>query len=299
MEDLKDKNCFITGAASGIGRSFAIALAKEGMNVFISDIDLESLQKVKRDIEDLGSSIWACKCDVSKFKDFENAAKEFYSKLGNLDLLINNAGIAVGGDMFELELEDWKSVLDVNLWSIIHSLKIFLPRMVERGSGHIVNVASGAGVFGSSEPLPYITSKFAVVGLSEALFGRLRNFGIDVSVVIPSYIKTNIFDSMKTRYSKKLVNEIGKEKLMKIEKNIIGEIKSRSMDPDRAVKKYIRGIKKKQLYVFDLRTPLILMALKGQKPQQYEEFLLNYNKNFANIIREQFLKYGMDVNLYM
>ena len=295
MEDLKEKNCFITGAASGIGRSFAIALAKEGMALFITDIDLENLRIVKRDIEELGAKVFTCKCDVSSYKDFEKAAQEFYSILGNLDLLINNAGIAIGGDMFELQLEDWKSVLDENLWSVIHSLKIFLPHMVERGSGHIVNVASGAGIFGSSEPLPYITSKFAVVGLSEALFGRLKDFGIDVSVIIPSYIKTKIFDSMKTRYSKKLINELGKEKLKEIEKNIISEIMSRSMNPDRAVKKYIRGIKNNELYIVDSRALLNSLIQKADS-QKYKCFIDNAMVNVQDTTKKYFLKAGINVD---
>jgi len=95
MKEFKGKNCLITGAASGIGRSFAIALANEGMNLFITDINMEGLEKVKNEIEKVGVKVHAGKCDVSKCEDFEDMAKEFYSKLGDVDLLINNAGIAI------------------------------------------------------------------------------------------------------------------------------------------------------------------------------------------------------------
>ncbi len=120
MKDLKNKNCFLTGAASGIGRSFALALAKEGMNLYISDINMERLESVKKEVEELGAKVFTARCDVSKFEDFEKAANDFHSKLGDVDLLINNAGISVGGSIEELELEDWKEVLDINLWSIIY-----------------------------------------------------------------------------------------------------------------------------------------------------------------------------------
>lgn len=147
MKELKNKNCLITGASSGIGRSFALALAKEGINLFITDINVEGLEKVKTEIEELGATVYSDRCDVSKFEDFKKIAKNFYSQLGDVDLLINNAGIAIAGGIESLEIEDWKKVLDVNLMSIIYSLKVFVPRMVERGSGHIVNVSSGSGLF--------------------------------------------------------------------------------------------------------------------------------------------------------
>jgi short-subunit dehydrogenase len=298
MKEFKNKNCFITGAASGIGRSFALALAKEGMNLFITDINMQNLEKVKKEVEELGVKAYAGKCDVSKLRDFEVNAKEFNSKLGDLDLLINNAGIAIGGDILDLEIEDWKQVLDINLWSIIYSIKVFLPHMLEREAGHIVNVASGAGVFGSAEPLPYITSKFGVVGLSEALFGRLKNHGINVSVIIPSYIRTNIFFNAKIKYPQKLMEDIGKEKLEEIYNSILKDMVNKAMSPDRAVKKYIMGIKKDQLYISDIQATISIMALKGNNPQQYEKFLVDYNDQFMKAAVEHFAKYGINIEKY-
>ncbi|MHA2401072.1 MAG: SDR family NAD(P)-dependent oxidoreductase, partial [Promethearchaeota archaeon] len=174
MDDFKDKSGFITGVASGIGRSFALALAKKGMNLYITDINLEGLENVKNLVEKEGVEVFASKCDVSKYKDFEDVANDFFDKLGEIDLLINNAGISMGMDMLNIDLDVWKKVMDTNLGSIIHSIKAFLPRMIKRGSGHIVNNASGAGVSGSAEPLPYVASKFGVVGLSETFFARLK-----------------------------------------------------------------------------------------------------------------------------
>ncbi|MFX1358160.1 MAG: SDR family NAD(P)-dependent oxidoreductase [Promethearchaeota archaeon] len=295
MKDLENKNCFITGAASGIGRSFALNLANEGMNLYISDINIENLEKVIQEVEGLGVKVYASKCDVSKFEDFQATAKDFYSKLGELDLLINNAGIAIGGDLLEISLEDWRKVLDVNLWSIIFSLNVFLARMMERKSGHIVNVASGAGLFGSSEPLPYITSKFAVIGLSEALFGQLNSFGINVSVIVPTYIRTNIFSTAQIKYSRKLEEAIGKEKLEQIYKELLKDMTSKAIPPDRAVKKYIKGIKNNQLYIYDSKGVLTLLGMKGNQ-QHYEKFLIDYNQNAINVTKKHFLKYGINLD---
>ena len=299
MKELKNKNCLITGAASGIGRSFALALAKEGMNLYITDINVEGLKKVKAESEELGATVYSDMCDVSKFEDFKTIAENFYSKLGDVDLLINNAGIAIAGGIESLEIEDWKKVLDVNLMSIIYSNKVFVPRMLERGSGHIVNVSSGSGLFGSSEPLPYITSKFAVVGLSEALFSRLKPAGINVSVIVPTIIRTNIWNTSEIKTSPKLLEDFGKEKIEKIYEELIGQISKSGMSSNRAVKKYIRGIKKDQLYIFDNKTLLEILALKGRDLQEYEKFLVDYQVTNTKNMVEYFHKHGINIEDYM
>jgi len=300
MKDLKDKTCFLTGAASGIGRSFAFALAKQGMKLFITDIDTEGLEQVKNEIEQTGVTVHSMKCDVSKLSDFEEAFKEFNSKLGDVDLLINNAGIGVADTLANIDLKLWKNVLDINLMSIIYSLKVFLPHMLERKSGHIVNVSSGAGIFGSSEPLPYITSKFAVVGLSEGLFSHLKNYDINVSVIVPGYIKTNIFDSgiKNSNYDPKMLKDFGREKLEEVYNSWMENIINSAMSPDVAVRKYIRQIKKDQLYIFDSASIKDILALKG-KTKEYEAFLLNYQEMQAKDMRVHFHEHGINIEDYM
>ena len=300
MKDFKNKNCFITGAASVIGRSFALKLAKEGMKLFISDVDTEGLEQVKKEIEEIGAIVHSMKCDISKLSDIENAAKSFYSKLGDVDLLINNAGIGLADTLADMNMEIWKRVIDVNLWSVIYSLKVFLPRMLERKSGHIVNVASGAGLFGSSEPLSYITTKFAVVGISEGLFSRLKPLGINVSVITPALIRTNIFHSglKNIEYNPKLLKDFGKEKLDEVYNSLMDELMKAAMSPDVAVRKYIRQIKKNQLYIFDSQGTKDIIALKGKNMKDYEEFLLNYQNMQAIGTREHFKKYGINFDDY-
>jgi len=298
MKELKNKNCLITGAASGIGRSFALALAKEGMNLYITDINVEGLDKVKNEVEKLDAKVYSDRCDVSKFEDIKTTAENFYSKLGDVDLLINNAGIAIAGGIENLEIEDWKKVLDVNLMSIIYSLKVFTPRMLEKGSGHIVNVSSGSGIFGSSEPLPYITSKFAVVGLSEALFSRLKNFGINVSVIVPTIISTNIWNTSTIKISPKLLKDFGQEKLDKVYDDLREGLSKLGMSSDRAVRKYIRGIKKNQLYIFDNKSLLDILSLKGRDLQEYENFLVEYQSTNAKNMMEIFHKHGINIEDY-
>jgi short-subunit dehydrogenase len=298
MKNLNNKNCFITGAANGIGKSFALALAREGMNLFITDIDLENLERVKNEIEEIGATVYSGLCDVTRIDHFKSISNEFFSKLGHLDLLLNNAGIAIGGSILEITLNDWKQVLDVNLWSVIHSLEVFLPKMLERRAGHIVNVASAAGIVGSTEPLPYVSSKFAVVGLSETLFGQLSSYGINVSVIVPTYIRTKIYENAEVKYSKALINDIGQEKLNEISQTLLNEMKSKAMLPDRAVKKYIKGIKEDQLYIYDTKTILGIFTMKGTNPQKYETFLKDNSKRSEEVTRAHFLKYGIDIDKY-
>lgn len=301
MKDFKNNNGFITGAASGIGRSFALALAKRGMNLYITDINMESLKKVKLEIEKEGVNIIASKCDVSIYDDFEKAANEFNEKMGEIDLLINNAGISLGFDILNIDLEVWKKVMDTNLGSIIHSIKAFLPRMVKRGSGHIVNIASGAGILGVAEPIPYIASKFGVVGLSETFFARLKNLGINVSVIVPMWIKTNIIviDTDKIEYPPKLLKDFGKEKLDKAYSTLMDVIAEGAISSDDAVEIYIEGIQKNQLYIFDNPYYLEAMVMKGKDPKQYENHIVEGFTNRGKAFREHFLKHGINIEDYM
>jgi len=301
MKDFKDKNGFITGAASGIGRSFALALARRGMNLHITDINIDGLEKVKSEVKKRGVKVFASKCDVSKYEDFEKAANEFYEKMGEVDLLINNAGISMGVDMLNIDLEVWRKVMETNLWSIIHSIKAFLPRMVKRGSGHIVNMASGAGVLGIAEPLPYIASKFGVVGLSETFFARLKNLGINVSVIVPAWVKTNILeiDTDKIVYPLKLLKDFGKEKLDKVYTTLMDVIAEGAISPDDAVEKYIQGIEKNQLYVFDADYYLEILEMKGKDPKQYENMIVEGITNRGKAFREHFHKHGINIEDYM
>ncbi|MHA2203710.1 MAG: SDR family NAD(P)-dependent oxidoreductase, partial [Candidatus Hodarchaeales archaeon] len=136
MKEFKGKNGFITGAARGIGRAFALALGKLGMNLFITDVRMEELEIVRKEVEMLGVKVYTSKCNVSLFEDFEIAAAEFEEKLGNIDLLINNAGIGRGDSIENINLAIWKKVIDTNLWSVIYSTKVFLPKMIAKRSGH-------------------------------------------------------------------------------------------------------------------------------------------------------------------
>lgn len=298
MKKLKNKNCLITGAASGIGRSLAIGLAREGMNLFISDIDMERLENVKKELEQIGVKVFIGKCDVSKYEDFVELAKEFHSRLGEIDLLINNAGIGGGGFVEDISLEEWKHILDINLWGVIHSIKVFLPRMLERGSGHIVNTGSAAGIIGLSCHLQYVASKFAVVGISEGLYSELNIRGINVSVICPTGVKSNIIDKSTIEFPSSIVieeiNDInGKSDDFKrtFWKNYME--KTKGSTPEDVAKKYIKGIKKNKLFIFDKRTLPIAMLIKGISKKLYRKLLRKVGKEYLALIEETLSELGI------
>jgi short-subunit dehydrogenase len=295
---LKGKNCLLTGAGSGIGRALAFCLAKEQVNLFLADINIESLEKVKKELEPLGVKVFIGKCDVSSYADFEHIAQEVYSKLGELDILINNAGIAAGGYVETIDLADWKRVLDINLWSIIYSIKIFLPRMLERGAGYIVNTGSGAGVVGLPNHIPYVTSKFAVVGISEALYSELSGRGIDVSVICPTIIKTNIIDrspiAVPPEYLLQIKSEQEKQAKLEEFRKVFWDIYTRkSTNVEQAAKNYVKGLKKRKLYIFDKSLVPLGQFVKGISQALYMRILRREGSQYRAMIDEALIKIGL------
>ncbi|MEU8980691.1 SDR family oxidoreductase [Streptomyces sp. NPDC048309] len=184
----------VTGAGSGIGRATAFAFAEAGARVIAVDRDAESAARTAEMSRLIGSpEAWAETVDVSDEQAMEKLAEKVAGEYGVVDVLVNNAGIGLSGSFFDTSAEDWKKVLDVNLWGVIHGCRLFGKQMAERGQGgHIVNTASAAA-YQPSKALPaYSTSKAAVLMLSECLRAELAGQGIGVSAICPGFVNTNI-----------------------------------------------------------------------------------------------------------
>ncbi|MGW1034802.1 SDR family oxidoreductase [Streptomyces antibioticus] len=184
----------VTGAGSGIGRATAFAFAESGARVIAVDRDAESAARTAELARLIGApEAWAETVDVSDEQEMEKLAAKVHSEYGVLDVLVNNAGIGMSGSFFETTSDDWRRVLDVNLWGVIHGCRLFGRRMAERGQGgHIVNTASAAA-YQPSRALPaYSTSKAAVLMLSECLRAELAGQGIGVTAICPGLVNTNI-----------------------------------------------------------------------------------------------------------
>ena len=204
MEHFKDKVAVITGAASGIGRGIAEHCAAEGMKVVLADIEEAPLAKAKSDIASLGVEVTAVQTDVSKSQHMEELARQTLNSFGAVHLLCNNAGVGGGKSTWESTQKDWEWVMGVNLWGIIHGVRIFVPTMLEQDTEcHIVNTASVAGLIGGSGMAVYKVTKHGVVTLSETLFHELAQMEdkVKISVLCPGFVNTHIMDSARNRPS--------------------------------------------------------------------------------------------------
>jgi NAD(P)-dependent dehydrogenase (short-subunit alcohol dehydrogenase family) len=190
------KVAVITGGASGIGRGTALAMARRGTDVVIADINERRLEETRADIAALGRRVLAVHCDVAKDADVERLGETTLSVMGRVDILMNNAGVMLRGALEQIPMADWEWSFDINLLGVVRSIRTFLPHMLERGSGYIINTGSVAGLIAlTGEGAPYVASKFAIVGLSEALALYARPKGIGVSVLCPGSVDTNLCET--------------------------------------------------------------------------------------------------------
>ena len=195
--EIRGSVAVVTGAASGIGRATALELAKEGASLVLADLDDEGVKQVASEIEALGRSALAVETDVAKLESVQNLFDRSLEEMGRVDILMNNAGVHIVGPIENTSIDDWKWIIDINLWGVIYGIKVFLPHMLESESGHIVNTASVAGLLGGVDAIPYTATKFAVLGISEGLAVALKRRGIGVTAVCPGLVGTNIVDSQR------------------------------------------------------------------------------------------------------
>jgi NAD(P)-dependent dehydrogenase (short-subunit alcohol dehydrogenase family) len=191
MRELRGKIALVTGAASGIGRATALSLARQGAVLILCDVDESRLKEVAGEVDGLSRCLLWRKVDVSSREEMRAFAEAVHQEVPAVDVLVNNAGIGMVGGL-ETPLEQWDRIIGINLMGVVYGCHFFGPRMAERGSGHIVNVASGLGFFGAPRILAYCATKFAVIGVSESLRAELRSKGIGVSVICPGIIATDI-----------------------------------------------------------------------------------------------------------
>ena len=195
MQDLKGRVALVTGAASGIGLALAQRFAAEGMHLVMTDIDAATLEDVTAEMRDGPTVIETIELDVRDPDAVDRAAQLAVDRFGGLHVAVNNAGIVNGGTTWELPLEAWHAVIDVNLWGVIHGVRAFVPRILATGDeGHIVNIASMAAVNALGGLGPYTVAKHGVLGLSDVLRADLVATGapVGVSVVFPGRIRTGM-----------------------------------------------------------------------------------------------------------
>lgn len=207
MKDFKNKVAVITGAASGFGREFANLGARLGMKLVLADVQQDALEAARDALTASGAQAIAVRCDVRRGQDVEALAAAAMQRFGAVHLLFNNAGVGAGGLVWEHSQADWEWVLGVNLWGVIHGVRVFVPLMLECAKkdptfeGHVVNTASMAGLLNPPTMGAYNVSKHAVVSLSETLYQDLQlvDAPIHASVLCPYFVPTGISQSERNR----------------------------------------------------------------------------------------------------
>ena len=192
--DFKNKVVLITGASSGIGKQTAIEFAKLGSSIILVARRRNKLEEVENELKQFNVTTLVCTCDVSKKDQVEKMSKIILEKFSSIDILVNNAGFAIYGSVHDLSINDIESQMETNYFGMIYCTKNFLPLMLEKKSGHIVNVASVAASFGLPGIASYCASKFAMLGFSEGLKHELSGTGVGITVVSPIMVKTDFFD---------------------------------------------------------------------------------------------------------
>ncbi len=190
----KDKIVVITGASSGIGAASALEFAKKGASLVLVARTRKKLEELESSLAKFSIKTLVCECDVSKNSQVQKMGKEALDKFGTIDVLVNNAGFAIYGKVSDLTVEQIESQMATNYFGMIYCTKQFLPKMLEKNAGHIVNVASVAASFGLPGIASYCASKFAMLGFSEGLRHELYGTNVGITVVSPIMVRTNFFD---------------------------------------------------------------------------------------------------------
>jgi len=246
VASLRAKRCFITGAASGIGRATALAAARQGADLYLTDIDPAKLDDAVAEIRRAGGKVSHARAlDIRDHDAVVALAAEIHDAHGSMDVVMNVAGVSTWGTIDKLEHSDWQQMIDVNLVGPISVLEAFVPPMIEAGrGGHVVNVSSAAGLFGLPWHAAYSASKFGLRGVSEVLRFDLRRHGIGVSLVCPGGVRTPLVESVKI---------VGVDAESPRIRKLKARFEKRAVSPETVAEKIVEGIEKNRYMVYSSR----------------------------------------------
>ncbi len=234
--DLSGRTVLVTGAGSGIGRETALLSGRRGADLIICDVNETGLGETEAAVRGLGREVLARTVDVADRDQMREFAEAVHAQTGAVDLLVNNAGVGLGAGLLETELEDWDWILSINILGVVHGCHFFIPPMVARGrGGHVVNLSSAAGFFAVPSLAAYSATKFAVLGLSEAMREELAPHGIGVTAICPGVINTPITSNSRLR---------GEAAQPGRREQVVNTYRRRNYGPDRVAKNILRAVER-------------------------------------------------------
>jgi NAD(P)-dependent dehydrogenase (short-subunit alcohol dehydrogenase family) len=287
MKEFAGKVAVITGGASGIGYAISEWCVRAGVKVVLADIDEGPLGKAGDELKAMGGTVLLVRTDVSKRDSVESLARQAFDAFGNVHLLFNNAGVAGGGAPWEATWNDWEWVIGVNLWGVIHGVKVFTPLMLAQNTEcHIVNSSSGDGLITGGFSAPYSVTKSAVVALSESLYVTLqrRNARLKVSVLCPGLVRTNIGNAERNRPAELQNEPVALTPRMQAGKAMFEALIAKSMPPSQVAEMVFDAIRSEQFYILThpewtevirMRTTKLLQMENPEDPAPAIARLLN------------------------
>ena len=270
MKELKGKVAAVTGAASGLGRSMALAFAGEGMDVALADVDEAGLKETETAAIAKGVRAASVRTDVSRADQVIAFRDYALGQLGGIHIVCNNAGVSPLGAVWENTRADWQWILGVNLWGVIHGVRAFTPYFIAQNEGHIVNTASVAGLISPPGSGAYNVTKHAVVALSESLHHDLRerNSAVGVSVLCPAYVPTRITESERNRPEDLPRSEKSKETIAR-EAMLRKAVSSGKVSADQVAHAVVAAVKEERFYI--VTHPRIKGAIQARMEDILEE----------------------------
>jgi NAD(P)-dependent dehydrogenase (short-subunit alcohol dehydrogenase family) len=261
--DLKGKTVFITGGAAGLGLSMARSFGREGAKVMLADVDQRQLSVAKAELESRQVPVSTVICDVTSRDAVRAAALQTVADFGKVHVVVNNAGVAAGGDIGTIADKDWDWIIDVNIKGVVYGVETFAPLIRSHGEGgHVINVASLAGMVAPPRMEPYTATKFAVVAMSEGWAQQLAPHGIGVSVLCPGFARTRIHESFRNKPAKYGAAETASGLGQSREEG--AALVNGGIDPDIVGDRVVEAMKAGELYIFTHREAQAFLELRFQ-----------------------------------
>ena len=273
--DFQQRKCLITGAASGIGRATALAAAKRGGRLVLTDIQRSGLERTAEEIAGSGGVVLdAVPADVSSHEEVADLASRVHRAHGAMDVVMNVAGVATFGPVERLEHEHWRRVIDVNLMGPVHVIEEFVPAMVHAGrGGHLVNVSSAAGLIALPWHAAYSASKFGVRGISEVLRFDLRRHGIGVTLVCPGAVATPLVDTVEI---------VGMDQRDPMIRRLTALFRRHAQTPEEVAAIILDGVERGRYMVFTSPDIRVAFWLQRFVPPAYEAIMRALNRQVAS-----------------